>query len=335
VTRVVAALVALLAGVQTAALDPEIGTIFSSYWRFSAPELADLKKGRVVKRVIETPASGEIAVVGAIRVAAAPSAFVNAVRNIVEFKKNPDVLQIGRFSDPPQFEDLRDLIVNKDDFDAASCRVGDCGVRLPADVIRRLPGEVDVKAPDAQQHAARWFKAALFAHVHAYWTGSPGRFLSYDDDPKQVRPVEGFEGLMQNAPAIGALSPALRDHLAAFPAMRMAGAEDFLYWSKEKFGIAPFITVTHVVIACPSERLCLIASKDVYSSRYIDASLALTVTSLDAADSRAFYLAYMNRSRSSSLNGFMSGLRKSVAERRARGGLEETLKALKRRFETR
>ena len=33
--------------------------------------------------------------------------------------------------------------------------------------------------------------------------------------------------------------------------MRMAGAEDFLYWSKEKFGIAPFITVTHVVIACP------------------------------------------------------------------------------------
>ena len=138
---------------------------------------------------------------------------------------------------------------------------------------------------------------------------------------------------MKNTPAIGALSSSLRDHIASFPAKRMAGAEDFLYWSKEKFGIAPFITVTHVVIACPSERLCLVASKDVYSSRYIDASLALTMTSLDAADSRAFYLAYMNRSRSSSLKGRMSGLRKSIAERRARGGLEETLKALKRRFE--
>ena len=88
---------------------------------------------------------------------------------------------------------------------------------------------------------------------------------------------------MLNTPAISALSSSLRDHLAAFPARRMAGAEDFLYWSKEKFGIAPFITVTHVVMTCPSERLCLVASRDVYSSRYIDASLALTITSLDAA----------------------------------------------------
>ena len=79
--------------------------------------------------------------------------------------------------------------------------------------------------------------------------------------------------------------------------------------------------------------MCLVASRDVYSSRYIDASLALTVTSLDAADNRAFYLAYMNRSRSSSLKGRLSGLRKSIAERRARGGLEETLTRLKRRFE--
>ncbi len=332
-TRGVAALVALLAGVQTAALDPQISTIVSHFWRFSPSELADLQKGRVVKHVIETPSSGEIAVVGAIRVTAAPSAFMNAVRNIVEFKRNPDVLQIGRFSDPPQLEDLRALIVDKDDFDARSCQVHDCGVRLPGDVIRRLPLDVDLGAADVQQRAARWFKDVLFEHVNAYWTGLPGRFLSYDDDPKTVRPVEEFEDLMKNTPAIGALSPALRDHVASFPAMRMVGAEDLLYWSKEKFGIAPFITVTHVVIACPSERVCLVASKDVYSSRYIDASLALTVTSFDAADGKAFYLVYMNRSRSSSLKGRLSGLRKSIAERRARGGLEETLKTLKRRFE--
>lgn len=334
-TRIVAALVALLVGVQTAALDPGISGVFSRYWRFSPSDLADLRKGRVVKRGLETPSPSEIAVAGAIRVSAAPSAFVDAVRNIVEFKRNPDVIQIGRFSDPPQLDDLRALTVDKEDFDAASCHVNDCGVRLPADVIRRLPAEVDVKAPDAQNRAARWFKEALFAHVSAYWSGAPGRFLTYDDDEKPIRPVDEFVGLMKNAPEIGALSAALRDHLASFPAVRLPGAQDFLYWSKEKFGIAPFITVTHVVIACPSERLCLVASKDVYSSRYIDASLALSVTSLDATDARAFYLAYMNRSRSSSLKGRLSGLRKSVAERRARGSLEETLKTLKRRFEGR
>jgi hypothetical protein len=272
-------------------------------------------------------------VAGAVRVSAAPTVFVAAVRNIVEFKRNPDVVQIGRFSDPPQLRDLDALTIDKEDFDALTCRLNDCGVRLPADAIRRLPAEVDFKSRNVQQQAARWFKEALFGHVHAYWSGSPGRFVSYDDDPIEVRPVDEFDGLMKGTPAIGALSMPLRDHLALFPASRMAGAEDFLYWSKEKFGIAPFITVTHVVVACPSHGLCLVASKDVYSSRYIDASLALTVTSVDAGDPRAFYLAYMNRSRSSSLKGRLSGLRKSIAERRARGGLEETLKTLKRRFE--
>ncbi|HEX7139669.1 MAG TPA: hypothetical protein VF219_17585 [Vicinamibacterales bacterium] len=334
-TRIVAALVALLAGIQTAALDPGISAVFTRYWRFTASDLADLRKGRVVKHGLETTASDEIAVAGAIRVTAAPSAFVDAVRHIVEFKSNPDVLQIGRFSDPPQLEDMRALTVGKEDFDAASCRVNDCGVRLPADLIRRLPAAVDVKAPDAQERAARWFKQTLFTQVNAYWSGTPGRFLTYDDDAKPIRPVDEFNGLMKNAPAIGALSPALRDHLASFPANRMAGAEDVLYWSKEKFGIEPFITVTHVVIACPSERLCLVASKDVYSSRYIDASLALSVTSLDTVDGRAFYLVYVNQSRSSSLKGRLSSLRKSIAERRARGSLEETLKTLRRRFEGR
>ena len=324
-----------MAGAQTAALDPDIRTVFARFWQFSPSELAELTKGRVVKHEIDTPAQGEIAVVGAVRVVAAQSALVDAVRNIVEFKKNPGVLQIGRFGDPPQLDDMNALTVDKDDFDPASCRITDCGVRLPAEVIRRLPSEVDVKARDAQQRAARWFKEALLTHVHAYWTGGEGRFLSYDDDDRPIRPVEEFEDLMRHAPAFGALSASLRDHLAEFPAKRMDGAEDFLYWSKEKFGIAPFITVTHVVIACPSDRMCLVASRDVYSSRYIDASVALTVTSLDAADNRAFYLAYTNRSRSSSLKGTWSGLRKSIAERRARGGLEETLTRLKRRFEGR
>ena len=172
---------------------------------------------------------------------------MNAVRNIVEFKKNPDVLQIGRFSDPPQLEDLRALTVGKDDFDAASCRVNDCGVRLPADVIRRLPAEVDLEAPDAAATRRPLVQGDVVHARQRILVGNSGRFLSYDDDPKQVRPVEEFDGLMQNTPAIGALSSSLRDHLAAFPARRMAGAEDFLYWSKEKFGIAPFITVTHVV----------------------------------------------------------------------------------------
>ena len=324
----------LLAAAPVPGLDPEVATALTGYLRFSQSELVELQRGRVVKHGLNTTAPGEIAVVGAVRVSAPPTRLVEAVRHITEFKRSPDVLQIGRFSDPPSIRDLDGLTVGKDDFDAAHCRVGDCGVRLSADAIRELPREVDTKGPGAQEGAARWFKQQVFNNATAYWSGAPGRIVSYDDGSEPIRPEDEFDGLLKSTPIIAALAPPLAWHLSSLPSHRMEGAEDFLYWSKEKFGIAPFITVTHVTIVCPLERRCLVASRDVYSSRYIDASLALTIASGDLADPQAFYLVYSNHSRASALKGAFSSLRRSMAEHRARGNLEETLKTLKQRLES-
>src|SRR5262249_14329929 len=109
--------------------------------------------------------------------------------------------------------------------------------------------------------------------------------------------------------------------------------EDFLYWSKEKFGMAPFITVTHVTIVCSTSHTCVVATRDVYSSRYLDASLALTIATDVGGSSNAIYLVYANRSRANALKGRFSSLRHAIAERRARGGLEASLRAIKDRLE--
>ena len=109
---------------------------------FSSGELADLSRGQVVKRGLPSRAPGEIAVAGAVRIRAQKSAFFARVRDIVRFKSGEGVLQIGRFSTPPVLEDLAALTIDKDDFDPRSCRVGDCGVRLPAAMIERVrPGD--------------------------------------------------------------------------------------------------------------------------------------------------------------------------------------------------
>jgi len=73
-------------------------------------------------------------------------------------------------------------------------------------------------------------------------------------------------------------------------------------------------------------------TRDVYSSRYLDASLALTIAT-DAGSQNAIYLVYANRSRANALKGLFSGMRRAIAERRARGGLEASLKTLKERLE--
>jgi hypothetical protein len=173
----------------------------------------------------------------------------------------------------------------------------------------------------------------LFDHVSAYTSGGGDRIAQFDADSEPIRPIDEFSAMLKSAPAIGALVPGLADHLRDFPRRRVAGAEDFLYWSKEKFGIAPFITVTHVTIVCAAARTCAVTTKDVYSSRYLDASLALTIATDSATSPNAFYLIYANRTRANALKGRFSGLRRAIADRRARASLDNSLRTLKIQLE--
>jgi hypothetical protein len=90
-----------------------------------------------------------------------------------------------------------------------------------------------------------------------------------------------------------------------------------------------------VTLVCASAETCVMTTKDVYSSRYLDASLGLSIAT-DAEDvPNAFYLVYGNRFRANALKGAWSALRRTIVERRARGGLEESLRAAKNELETR
>jgi hypothetical protein len=318
------------AAAQESVTDPAVRAVLTSQLGFSDRELTDLRSGNPVKHGLRPRAPGEIAVAGAIRIRAAKSTFFARARDIATFKNGPDVLQIGRFSHPPVLEDLSALTVTEDDFDVRSCRVGDCGIRLPADAITKIGQVVDVKTPDAQARGATLFKQFLLAEASAYATGAD-RLTQYDDGPQPIRPRDEFEGILAGMPEIAALMPRLPDHLRHLSTTPLPDAEDFLYWSKEKFGIAPFISVTHVTIVCPSTATCLMTTRDVYASRYLDASIALAIATDAGPD--AFDLIYDNRSRANALKGRFSGLRRSLTERRARGALEDSLKTIKQRLE--
>ncbi len=107
----------------------------------------------------------------------------------------------------------------------------------------------------------------------------------------------------------------LPDHLEQFPRAPLADGADFLYWSKEKFGVEPFVTVTHVTLICPTLVTCVMTTKDVYSSRYFDASLALAIATNVASQPDACYLVYANLSRANALKGAFQRL--SPFDRRA------------------
>ena len=314
--------------------DRALRDVLTHSLQFTASELAELQRGRAVKHGLDARAPGEFGVAGATKVAAAKRAFLDAARDIVRFKAGPEILEIGRFSAAPVIEDLAALTVDKADFDPSQCRVGDCTIRLPAAVIQRIAKEIDLRVATAKDEAASWFKQVLLADVQAYVSGAPGRFTEYNDSDRAIRPIEDFAGVLAATPAIGMLVPGLPEHLARFPSASLADTEDFLYWSKETFGPAPFISVTHVTIVCPTPRTCVMTTKDVYSTRYIDASLAVAVVT-DSAAGDAIYVVYANRSRVNALRGVFSAMRKSLVERRARGTLEQSLMRIKARLEHR
>jgi hypothetical protein len=316
-------------------IDAVITHVLARDLKFSTTDFADLAQGKIVRRTLDGGASGEIAAVGATRIEVPVDEFLAKFRDIAVFKRHENVLQIGRFSDPPTLDDLSALTVDEADLDGRNCRVGDCDVRLPARDLIRFRRDIDWGAQDAERKAADMFKQMLFEHVYAYWTGSAGRMIAYEDEKRPIKPALEFAGVLHDSPYVGQLVPELPAHLTGFPNARLAGAEDFLYWSKERFGYAPFITVTHVTIAHAPSGSVVITSKDVYSSRYVDASLGLTIAASDRErqDGR-FLLVYVNRSRANALRGFLSGLRRTIVERRTRSGLEEMLRSLKTRLES-
>jgi hypothetical protein len=137
--RLALACLALLAAAPAPALRPELAKVLSTHLKFSPGDLNDLQSGKVVKHGLSASASGEIAVVGAVRVRAPMRRLIDGVRDIAQFKRGPAVLEIGRFSNPPVAADLNALTVTHDDFDADECRIGDCDVQLPAEAIERVP----------------------------------------------------------------------------------------------------------------------------------------------------------------------------------------------------
>jgi len=333
-----AALVVLALGTALAAADgpsdlqPGLRQLLVRDLKFSNGDLEDLERGKIVRHTLPASGDTEVAAVGGVRIRSTKERFAAAYRDIENFKRGANVPEIGRFGDPPALSDLDALTISREDVDLRKCRVGDCGIRLPADAIRRFETGIDWTLPDADALASALFKQVLFDNVRAYTSGGAGRITEYDDHTPPIRPVDDFRALLLNSPYIDEAFPGLGAHLVSYPAGPVPGAEDFLYWSKEKFGFEPFISVTHVTLAGGPHQY-VATTRDVYSSRYFDASLALVIASDSVGDPQSFYLFYVNRSRASALRGFFSRIRRALVERRVRGSLEDNLQVVKSRLE--
>jgi hypothetical protein len=181
-----------------------------------------------------------------------------------------------------------------------------------------------IRPAGAQVDAA--FRHWLLSYLEAYLANGNAALVEYQDRADVVRLGEEFRSMLDARPSLTDLAPEFYNYLAQYPAAPPPNVSDFLYWSKESFGLKPVISVTHASIyRLPGQ--AIVASKQVYANHYFDGSLGLTFLLDKPADSGvSLYIVYLNRSRIDLLGGHRGGLRRFFRRRSLLDGFKQNLR---------
>jgi hypothetical protein len=333
----------IAASVLTAALlaqgpQPEPQTFLRKQLAFSPAELATVEVGQILVKLPKTPETREVAAFAIMRLDIPTDFFVEKVRDIVTFKKSENVLQIGKFSNPPKIEDLAGLTVDSVDIEAIKrCRVKSCDLKMSAAFIERFRKEVKWTASNYADQATHLVRVMLLEVVQEYLKRGNASLAKYEDKSTALGLSDEVRSLLKPAPYMYGYVPEFHKYLEEFPLSRPASTaivEDFVYWSKEDFGLKPVISVTHITIHRGAQDV-IIGSKGIYANHYFEASLGLTsfIRSQHSNPPRT-YLIYVNRSRTDALRGMFAGLKRSLIGGRLRDGAKKSMEMIKKKLET-
>jgi hypothetical protein len=333
----IAAILSVLSAVLAFGMAPTQSTanqahaLLRSTAAFTTSELARLDRGEPIAKVLDTDRR-EVAVVGAVRIGGTQAKLFERYRSPANVKTSEVVMETGRFSTPAVPDDLRDLHFEDYDLETIrTCTPGACGVRLSTADMERLARDVNWNAPNWRQQAGDVWRKLLAGNANAYF--ATGALADYRNKATPLDVGDEFKILFESFAEFEKLSPEFMAHVQQFPSARLAGTEDFLYWSKDDIN-RPVIRVTHLSLYPPpadGRRPGFIATKQIYAAHYFDAGLALTCAFNDGRS--GFYMVSMNRVRTRSLTGFSRTLVRSIVQRRSRESMEGILRSMQRAIE--
>jgi hypothetical protein len=313
-------------------------TFLAASFNCSPAELTRLKDGQVIARTLDAGDRREVATVGVMRARISPEFYAGRVADIATFKKVDDILQIGVFGSPPALRDVATLTLEASDLESLQkCRVGDCGVQLSATAIDRFRTQVDWSRQDAGTQANGVMRQILVEYVTRYLASGGRASMEYADQTRTIDLGREFVSLAETGDKGLKQFPGLHRHLLDYPARKAADTLDSIYWSKEKVGRRPVVSVTHLSIQRTSDESVAdyaIASKHIYGTHYFDASLGLTILLRDRTSSTpATYVVYINRSRVDVLSGLLGGLGRKIISGRARSLVSDQLTRMQHTLE--
>lgn len=318
-----------------APLPANLDAYLTKYVKLDASARAQLLAGTPVTKMLDSDASKEVAVFGAVWVNAPVEQYLSAVRDIETFETGNGFLVTRKISAPPKADDFAQLTLTDEDVkDLKSCRVSQCDVKLGASAIERMRKEIDWTRPDAREQANRLSRQLALEYVTEYLKGGNEELAVYRDSDRPTFVAKELAGLIDGMPELSEFVPSLRRYLLEFPRATLAGSESFLYWQNIQFGLKPTVRINHVVIAQDNNG-AVVASKMLYATHYFWTALELRVLIRDPARGPGFWLVTQSRSRSDGLSGFTGRVIRGRVRGEAEKGAVAQLRLTKNRLETR
>lgn len=296
---------------------------------WSPAEIARLEKGDAVVRPLQTGNKQELATIGVVRISRLPVVTLDMFRRSLNQKSEGSMKKGGRFSQPPVLADLNDLQLDGETIvHLQACSIRKCDLNLSVDAITRLQ-TIDWNASDAKQRATETIREILFDYVQGYAARGVVSLGTYDNRRIPVDLAASHRTLLQDSKQLSELAPEFYDYLANYPGGSLANVENTLHWSIVDPGLKPIITLSHAAAYTQTVggvEQFFVASRQIYSSRYLDSSLSLAILLRvrDDKDGMA-YLLFIDRSRSDALEGPFGGVARNVARRDAAERVEKML----------
>lgn len=327
------------AGDQRSANQPtEPGKFFREFAGLSDEQIQDVRSGKAIAKVVQSPVPDEVFVFGAVYINSSPERYLKLAADIDALRKLPSFIALQKFSDPPEIADLDGFVLDDKDLNELQhCKPGHCEVQLPTEAMEEFQRSVNWSAPDRAAQANRLAQQMALQALLRYQQGGNTALGTYRDKSRPTAVAETFASLLSEMKALPVYLPELQRYLLEYPNAASNEIRSDFYWEKVNFGLKPTLRIVQAIVyqgASSDKPAYAVALKQLYASHYFETALDLTVCVRDSADrGKGFYLITIKGSQQAGLTGFKGGIVRKVAVDKTRSSLQKALAVYKQRLE--
>jgi hypothetical protein len=322
-----------------AADDPnaELLKFFREYIGLKDDQIGQIRSGKALAKIIDSPTPDEVYVFGAVYVNATPDQYLKLASDIDALRKLPNYLAIQKFSDPPKLSDLDGFTLEAEDIkQLKNCEPGHCEIQLPTDAMDSFRHSVDWSAPDAADRANKLGQQLALDALLKYIQGGNEALGTYRDKHHPAVVADTFQTLISRSKALPAYLPALDSYLLEYPKGDSQDIQSDFYWEKVNFGLKPTLRIVQAIVyrdKNPANPVYAVAIKQLYASHYFETALDLTVCVPDH-ERPGMYVITLKGSSQAGLTGLKGGIVRKVAVDKTRSSLEKALATIKVKLES-